>query len=263
MFNGAMRRQPDNSRLQRLADQLERDLIRALGMSLREQCEDAGITRAMLARAAHLSEAQVGRILAGTHAPSIHAIAALAVALNGRPIVRIEPISGPPIRDRFQTPILESLLRIVHSRWKRFTEVMVHRPVRGFIDLVLHEPDESVVVATEIHSQVRRFEQLQRWANSEARSVIGGSDLPLVAASAREPRVSQLLVLRSTATNRALVNALTETIRTTYPARTAELYRALTTADSEWPGAGLLWASIDKSTVRILPTPPRGVTVGR
>jgi hypothetical protein len=183
--------------------------------------------------------------------------------LNGRPVVRIEPVSGPPIRDRFQAPILEALLRIVHARWKRFVEVTIHRPVRGFIDLVLHEPDVSLVLCSEIHSQIRRFEQLQRWANAKSAAVLQGSDLPLRAASSGEPKVSQLLVLRSTATNRAIVNSLAETVATIYPGRTGDAYRALTTADGDWPGASLLWASMDGAKVRILPTPPRGVRVGR
>src|SRR5438874_1604007 len=119
------------------ATRRERDLRHALGLDLRNQCSDASLTQARLARAAGLSPAQVSRILSGTESASLHALAAISIAMGGRPVVRIEPGTGPPIRDRFQGRMIEALIRILHDRWKRFLEVPVYRPVRGFIDLVL------------------------------------------------------------------------------------------------------------------------------
>src|SRR5690242_910077 len=100
------------------ADRRERDLRRALGLDLRNQCADAGITCAALARASGLSAPHVSRILAGLESPSLHAVAALSVALNGRPVVPIEPTTGPRIRDHVQARIEEALIAILDSRWK-------------------------------------------------------------------------------------------------------------------------------------------------
>jgi transcriptional regulator with XRE-family HTH domain len=256
-------RQIGATRTEREARQLELDTRRAFGLALRQLCADAGITRAALARAAHLSPAQVGRIMADTTSSSVYAMCALAVALDARFVLRFDQVTGPPIRDRIQALIVETMVGIAHARWKRFLEVPVFRPVRGMIDVVLHDPLAAVAIATEVHSEIRRFEQQQRWANAKADALLGGSELPLAAMSRQPPTVSRLLVLLSTETNRELVRTLSESFRVAYPGRTADAYRALTTADAPWPGPSLLWARVDGSSVTILPTPPRGVLVGR
>ena len=50
-----------------------------------------------------------------------------------------EPGLGVPLRDRYQAPMIEGVLRILHPRWARFTELLGRRPVRGVIDLVQGE----------------------------------------------------------------------------------------------------------------------------
>ena len=105
-------RRTGSSKAELEADRRVRDLRRTLALDLRHQCEDAGISQARLANAAHLSTAQVSRILAGGESPSLHSLAALSVALDGRLVVRIDPITGPRIRDHLQARILEALLRI-------------------------------------------------------------------------------------------------------------------------------------------------------
>src|SRR5262249_13362460 len=159
---------------------------------------------------------------------SVYAMCALAVALDARFVLRLDQVAGPPIRDRIQALIVEALIGIAHTRWKRFLEVPVFRPVRGMIDAVLHDPDAAVAIATEVHSEIRRFEQQQRWANAKADALLGGSDIPLTAASSRTPTVSRLLILRSTETNRELVRTLSGSFKVAYPGRTVDAYRALT-----------------------------------
>jgi transcriptional regulator with XRE-family HTH domain len=256
-------RTPGTTRAEFEAHRRERDLRHALGLELRNQIEDAGISQAALARAAHMSRAQVGRILAGTVSPSLYALAAMSVALDGRLVMRIEPNTGPRIRDRIQARILEALIRILHARWMRFIEVPVYRPVRGVIDSVLHDPNQGVAIAAEIHSQIRRFEQQQRWANAKADGLLNGSELPLAQVTGERPAISRLLILRSTQANRDLTRTLEASFRTAYPGRTEDAVRALTTADAPWPGPTLIWARVDGTVAEILPTPPRGVPVGR
>ena len=132
---------PGSNHVDLEAARRERDLRHALALDLRRQCEDAGISQAALARAAHLSTAQVSRLLSARELPSLRGLIALSVALDARIILRIDPVTGPRIHDRVQAPIVEALLRIIHPRWRRFLEVAVHRPARGVIDVVLHDPD--------------------------------------------------------------------------------------------------------------------------
>jgi hypothetical protein len=176
---------------------------------------------------------------------------------------RLKAAAAPRSVRRFQARLGEALLRVAHERWKRFLEVAVHRPVRGMIDIVLHDPELGTVVATEIHSQIRRFEQQQRWVNEKAGALLDGSDVPLREMSRRPPRVSRLLVLRSTATTRRLAVDLEASVRAAYPTRSAEAYDALVSATAPWPGSALLWATIEGTSVEILREPPRGVMVGR
>jgi transcriptional regulator with XRE-family HTH domain len=240
----------------------ERDLRRAVGLELRNQRADAGVTQTALARAAQLSQAQVSRIEAGLESPSLGALAALSVAMGVRLSVRFEPITGPPIRDHIQARMIESLLHILDPRWKRFIEVPVHRPVRGVIDLVLHDVDAGVVVAVEAQSQIRRLEQQLRWANAKADALIHGSELPLVGPGGEAPAVSRVLLLRNTAATRDLARAFPSTFEAGYPAKVAAAFASLTTA-SPWPGSAIVWVTVEGRDAQVLPQPPRSVALGR
>jgi hypothetical protein len=251
------------TRAEREADRLELELRRAFALGLRRILDDTGITQAAFAATAHLSQAQLSRLLAAQESPSLHAVAALTTALGARAVVRIDPLSRPPIRDHLQARIAEACLRIVHVRWKRFLEVVVHRPVRGMVDTVLHDPVQAVVVAGEIHTEVRRWEQLLRWSREKADALLTGSELPLATTSTRPPRVSKLLILRSTAATRAFAREFEANLRTAYPAPSADAYAALTTATAPWPGNAVLWANVNGRTAEILAQPPRGIRVGR
>ncbi|HLX35774.1 MAG TPA: hypothetical protein VKR30_11110 [Candidatus Limnocylindrales bacterium] len=74
------------------------------------------------------------------------------------------PNTGPTIRDRHQARILEWLLGQLDPRWRSFTEVAVRQPGRGWIDLVMFEPREGLLVATEIQSGLQRLDQIVRWS---------------------------------------------------------------------------------------------------
>lgn len=230
----------------------DRDLRRALGVQIRQLREDAGVSQAALARAAGLDRAHVCRIEAGTAEASLDAYQAIAVALGAELQLRLFPGAGVPIRDRYQARIAETLLRLAHRRFRRFAEVPVFRPVRGVVDLVFHDPDEPIALATEIQSGIHRVEQLLRWHNLKSDGLRQGSDLPI-----RDTPISRLLVLRDTVTNRRIVETFSETFATAYPAPPDAALRSLTATGGPWPGAALLWARTDSRDVTVAPHPMR------
>lgn len=255
-------RKSGRSKVQIEARRREREVVRALGTDVRNQRLDSGISQSALGRHAEISQGEMSRIEAGKATATIRTLAALSIAMDGRLVVRIEPGTGIPIRDHLQARILEALLRGLDPRWKRFVEVPVYRPVRGVIDLVLHDVDANVVVAVEVHSQIRRLEQQLRWANAKADALLDGSDLPLVRPDEARPILSRLLVLRSTAATRALANEVPDTLRAAYPASSAAAVAALT-AGSAWPGSAIVWASVEGRAARILRRQPRTMVVGQ
>ena len=124
-----------------------------------------------MAEAAGLDYGFLSRAERGVREPSISALAAIAEVLGADLSIRLYPNTGLIVRDHIQARIVEELLRIAHPRWRRMTEVPVYRPARGRIDVVLHDPQPAEVVATEVHSQVRRLEQQLGWARMKADSL--------------------------------------------------------------------------------------------
>lgn len=221
---------------------------------------DAGISRRAMARAAGIDPGFLSQILAGDREPSISVLVALAEALGGRISFRLDPGTGPRIYDRIQARIVEELLRVVHARWRRSLEVPVVRPVRGFIDIVLDQIDPPTIIATEVQSRIDRLEQQLRWMAEKA-SALPSSDVWAMLTG--DPRISRLLVLRSTEATRSLARRFETTLRTAYPARTSDAVLALTTATAPWPAAAILWADVRGDVVRLMDGPPRGVGLGR
>src|SRR5688572_5653567 len=112
---------------------------RALADDLIRLRDDAGLTRARLAAAAGVDASYLGRIEAGREHPTIETYQRLALVLGADLSTRLYPNTGPSIRDRHQARILELALGEAHPRFARFGEVRVNRPVRGWIDLLLHD----------------------------------------------------------------------------------------------------------------------------
>jgi transcriptional regulator with XRE-family HTH domain len=208
------------------------------------------VSQARLAAEAGISQGHLSRIEAGEVAASVAILAAIARALGGRLRIRIEPGSGPAIRDYIQAAMLQELLPLVHVRWARFLEVPVHRPVRGMIDLVLADQPANLLVATELQSQIRRLEQQLRWAMEKAEALRNLPDLAPRGAG-DPPTVSRLLVLRSTAATRALEATYGHVLATAYPAPAHEVMAALT-GGSPWPGAGILWMAVEGGRAHLI-----------
>ena len=236
------------------------DRLRSMiGTELRRLRLDAGLSLSRVAEASGVSRSHLNELELGTADPSLPRLVAMADALGADLSIRFYPNTGPLVRDHIQARIVEELLRIAHPRWRRFTEVPVYRPARGRIDVVMHDPGSAVVVATEVHSQVRRLEQQLGWARLKAESLPSAD---LWSRLEREPAVRQLLVLRNTRATRELARTFESTLRTAFPARAADVFAAVA-SDGEWPGHGLLWADVTRDAVRILDRPPRGVMLGR
>jgi hypothetical protein len=210
---------------------------------------DAGLSVAGLARAAGLDPAFVRRILVGTAHPSLEAYARLTAAIGADLVTKAYPNTGPALRDRHQARILELVLGERHLRWDPFTEVGVRRPARGWIDVVLHEPREVVIVASEIESGLARLEQLIRWHGAKAESLPSWAGWDQLAGP--EPRISRLLLVRRTRTTRSVATDCARQLRVAYPAHPDDALGALI-GTSPWPGPALVWVAIDGHRVRFL-----------
>jgi transcriptional regulator with XRE-family HTH domain len=228
----------------------------ALGAEIRRLRTDAGISLTHLARGAGISPAHLSGIELGRSEGSTAVLVAIADQLGADLSIRLYPGTGPRIRDHIQARIVEELLHVVHPRWRRFLEVPVYRPVRGVIDLVLHDPDAAVVVAVEVHSNLLRLEQQLRWAHEKADALPSAE---LWRSTRPATTASRLLVLRSTRTTRELAMRFGALLATAYPARPADVHAALSTADAPWAGAGLLWATLEGDVAAIMDRPPRRV----
>ena len=229
-----------------------------LGAQIRELRTDAGISLRTLGASAGVDHAHIGLVEQGRREPSISALAAIADALGADLSVRLYPNTGPRVRDHIQAAIVEELLKVAHPRWKQFTEVPVYRPARGRVDVALHDPAAAVVIATEVHSQVRRLEQQLGWARMKAES-LPSADLWRYA---ENPVIGQLLILRNTRATRELARNVEATLRAAYPAPARDVFAAVV-GTAAWTGNGLLWADVSGEAVRILDRPPRGVMLGR
>ena len=210
---------------------------------------DAGLSIRRLATAARIDDAYLGQIERGEREPSLTVLVAIATALGGDASVRLYPGTGPRLRDPIQARIVEAILRTADPHWIRMVEVVVRRPVRGVIDLVLRDPVEPTWIAIEIHSELRRLEQQLRWANEKARALPSSDAWP--SSTTIEPTIHRVLVLRRTRANRTLATRFEAMLSAAYPASPTDAYRALTRPDLPWPGSAFLWATVDGDVTRI------------
>ncbi len=127
----------------------------------------------------------------------------------------------------------EVLIGSLHPRWRVTPEVAVRRPVRGWIDLTLHDPSAQLLVAGELESDLRRVEQLIRWSGEKAGAIGAGS---------------RLLVVRWTRTNREIVASARRLLREAYPADPIDALESLT-GTTAWPGPAMIWARIDRGPI--------------
>jgi transcriptional regulator with XRE-family HTH domain len=247
----------------RLAQQAARSAERAMrmiGEDLRRAREDAGLSQRKVAAAAGISQSFLAQIEAGRVNAGLEVLQAVAFVLGGQASLKFFPGTGPRLRDRFQAPMVEAFIRILHPRWERFPEVVVQRPAYGVIDLALVDVEAALLVASEFHSQIRRLEQQIRWAKTKSEGLLATPFATMVGADGM-PNIDRLLVLRSTAATRELAREYELTLAAAYPARTADVLAALVDA-APWPGAGIVWITMDKGDVHVMDRRPPGVRLG-
>jgi transcriptional regulator with XRE-family HTH domain len=258
------------TKLQRNGHTRAREQKRAIAAELRRAREDVGLSQRRLAFAAGISQGTLSAIETGEIDPTLEVLARLAAGLGGELSVRINPGVGTPIRDHIQAAMVQGLIQALHPRWKRFLEVAVHRPVRGVIDVVLHDPYEPVLIASEAQSELPRLEQQVRWSRAKADALAegGATELAELFASTepneggKVPAISRLLPLRSTRATHEVVATYADLLAAAYPAAHADALAALT-GTAAWPGPALVWMNVAKGIGSMREVPPRGVRLGR
>ena len=244
--------------IDRIVNRRHREIIRAFGNDVLRIRTDAGVSQSRVSERAGIDRSHYSRIEAGTATASLETLIAVSAALGADLSVRMFAGTGPRLTDRHQARMVEAMLRSASAGWIPHVEVPVSRPVRGVIDIVFERPPANLLVATEVYSDLRRLEQQIRWSAEKA-AALGSSNL---VGPGREPIVSTLLVLRSTATTRQLARDFEATLRAAYPARTTSVIASLRDG-ADWPGPGIAWIRIEGDRVDLLDGPPRGVALGR
>lgn len=222
--------------------------------------EDAGLSLSRLANACGLSKGHLHALEAGRIEPRTETVARVASALGMSLSVRLYPGTGPLIRDHLQAAMIGALLGILDPRWWPRPEVLVYRPVRGVIDLVLEDSANGTMVACEAQSELRRLEQQLRWSRAKADALAAARESDEEGSPARP--VGRLLLVRSTMRTRATVAQYANVVSAAYPARASDAHAALT-GETAWPGDALLWCRVEAGRATVLDRPPRGIRVGR
>ena len=244
--------------LQQAIAQRQRALRRAVGDELRRVRVNEGLSARAVSAAAGLHPSHLPRIEAGDRQPTPDALVALAAAMGHDVSIRLFPTTGPRIRDHIQARMIEALLRDLHPRWTAHLEVAVYRPVRGVIDVVLQDTSTLDIVAGEGHSRLTTVERQLRWAGQKADSLPSANGWPWSDAR-EEPRVSRLLLLRSSSAMHELVRDVAQTFRSAYPADPAEAVAALRGPHVRWPGPSIVWAVVDGAGTHLVDGSPRGL----
>lgn len=234
--------------VERAAAAAARRVLGGVATDIVRQREDAGLTRAELARAAEMDPSYLRRIESEAVSPSLETFARVAIALGSDLSLRLYPNTGPTIRDRHQAVILEKLLTFAHPRWQRFVEIGVRHPSRGSIDAGLHDSHARILVAVEIQSEIRRLEQLLRWSADKAASLPSWDGWMRFSPA---PAVSQLLIIRDTRATREVARAFRRTLSVAFPADPEDALAALAGTD-RWPGSAILWASPSSTDPRAI-----------
>ena len=230
-----------------------RELRVRIGRQIADLRIDAGVTVADLAKCAGIDPAHQWRIEAGQANASIEVLIAISACLGAELGVRLFPIAGPRLHDRFQAPMIEALVRHVGPEWRTEPEVVVPT-ARGVADLVLRRARDRLAIVCECHSELRRLELVVRRAAEKTNAVSAQAEAAA--------NVSTLLLIRSTTATRTVVETYSSTLAAAFPARSADAVEALA-GNAAWPGAAIVWARVEQGHAVILDRPPRGVRLGR
>ena len=238
-----------------------RRMERQTGDDIHRLRTEAGVSLGALAGMAGIHKSHLARIEAAEVHASLAVLTAIGVALGADLSVRYFPGAGPRLHDRFQSAMVETLLRSLDRRWRAELEVPITHPARGVIDVVLTDSRDRVTIAAEVQSELRRLDQQIRWNTEKSDGL--AARLSVADAPTATDEVSRLLVLRSTVATREIARRYEATLRAAYPARTHDVYLALTTSSAPWPGDGLVWIRQHGTSWALMGFPPPHVTLGR
>jgi len=235
------------------------DAWERLRHDLERLIDDAGITRAAVARRACLSESALSRLLGGQSRPEFEVLLRICLALDGDLYLKIAAGVDVPIRDAIQARMIEAFLLVAGGHWRPHPEITITTPARGSVDLVLESTTgHPLLVAAEFQSQLRRLEQTIRWSAEKAAGVRSTAlARQLAAVSGEEPRIGRLLVVRNTVANRAVAREFAATLAAAYPVGPAEVVAAIRGV-GPWRGDGIAWMSVHGAIATLLDGPPRG-----
>jgi len=199
-----------------------------------------GVSQAAVARAIGVDRATICRMEAGDPAVADRIRARAAAVLGADFRLSLYPDAAPLIHDAAHARLVEALLRLRHPSWRAKVEAPVPGTGRRSTDLRLDRGDATILFEVETH--VHALEAIIREGEDKRSAVAAAvaADADFAAAGARR-RVHVILVLPPTRHHRTLVAAHPGTIKSAFPASTADIRRALTSADVPWPGDGLLW----------------------
>ena len=183
----------------------------------------------------------------------------IATALGAEPSVRFYPSTGPRLHDHVQVASSRRSSQRLHPRWRA-------RSRCPYIDLPAESSMSSLpicageLVGCEAHGEIRRAERQLRWAAGKTDALPSADGWPWMDL---RPRTSRLLILRSTAATRALVQSAPHLFAAAYPGRTSEAVEGLTTEKGTVPDAAIVWVDVPRARAsRMLDGPPRGMTSG-
>ena len=199
-----------------------------------------GVSQAAVARAIGVDRATICRMEAGDPAVADRIRARAAAVLGADFRLSLYPDAAPLIHDAAHARLVEALLRLRHPSWRAKVEAPVPGTGRRSTDLRLDRGDATILFEVETH--VHALEAIIREGEDKRSAVAaaGTADADFDAAGAGR-RVHVILVLPPTRHHRTLVAAHPGTIKAAFPASTADIRRALTSADTPWPGDGILW----------------------
>ena len=246
--------------IERLARARARDLRRDTGQLLTDTRAARELSLRAVARAAGVDRSLLAKAEEGEATLTTDAVAAVAAVLGMEPSLRLYQTVGPRLRDHVQARMINAFLAPLDHRWRPRLEVLVWRPVRGVIDLVLVDETDPTTVICESHGELRRAEEQLRWAAEKADSIASATGWPWTA----EPsRLCRLLLLRDCVALREVIGSAPALFAATYPGASRDAYNALIRGDGRLPDAAILWVDVRGEATRLLSGPPRGVTVGR
>src|SRR6476469_837979 len=146
---------------------LARQLRLLIGRQILELRTEAGVSLSALAECAGVERSHIWRIEAGMASPSVDSLVAISTCLGAEAALSLFPTAGPRLHDRFQAPMVETLIRSLGPGWRASPEVPVPA-ARGVLDLVLTRAADQSTVACECHSELRRLDLTLRRAAEKA-----------------------------------------------------------------------------------------------